>query len=55
MSAFGTQLGCYEILALAYNSVAALALVLHEAKGLMRSGEDLYDVLEAFSELFIHP
>lgn len=34
---------------------AALALVLHEAKALLREGEDLYDVLEAFAELLIHP
>jgi hypothetical protein len=34
---------------------AGLALVLHEAKALLRDGEDLYDVLEAFAELLIHP
>jgi hypothetical protein len=38
----------------AYNP-AALLVVLDAAEKLLKGGEDLRDVLEAFAELLIHP
>lgn len=37
------------------NNPAALRVVIHAAEGLLASGDELADVLEAFAELLVHP